>query len=86
MPVGDVRVNMQPALSSLNTIWMREHNRLADALSALNAGVWDDEVLFQETRKIVMALHQHITYNEFLPEFLGPQYMKWYVLYQDMLA
>ena len=33
---GDVRVNGQPALTTLNTIWMREHNRITRQLKDLN--------------------------------------------------
>ncbi|XP_048249478.1 chorion peroxidase-like isoform X3 [Haliotis rufescens] len=62
---GDSRVNEQMGLATLHTLWMREHNRMARELSRLNPP-WDDEKLFQETRKIVGAKIQHITYNEFL--------------------
>lgn len=67
---GDVRANAQPHLTAMHTLWVREHNRLADRLSAVNRH-WDDERTFQETRKIVTAAVQHITYAEWLPALLG---------------
>ncbi|XP_048767283.2 peroxidase mlt-7-like [Ostrea edulis] len=67
---GDRRVNQQPALISLQTIWHREHNRIAKNLKRVNPN-WNDETLFQESRKIVVALIQHITYHQYLQEILG---------------
>ncbi|KAK7002154.1 hypothetical protein SK128_016026, partial [Halocaridina rubra] len=72
---GDSRVNEQPELAVMHTIWVRQHNRLAQELSRLNPG-WNDEVLFQEARRIVGAQLQHITYNEYLPIVLGRTFME----------
>ena len=67
---GDVRANEHVALTIMHTIWLREHNRIADELAKLNP-CWDDERLYQEARKIVGAIMQVITYKEFLPLLFG---------------
>lgn len=67
---GDDRVNIYPQLAVIHTIWHREHNRIATNLAELNPS-WTDEILYQESRRIVIAEIQHITYNEWLPIILG---------------
>nr|CAH7728340.1 unnamed protein product [Callosobruchus chinensis] len=67
---GDTRVNQNPQLTILQVVLLREHNRLASALAAINPH-WDDETLFQEARKINIAQHQYITYYEWLPIYIG---------------
>lgn len=52
----------------------RQHNRLATGLAEVNPH-WEDETLFQEARRINIAIIQHITYNEFLPILLGKEVM-----------
>ncbi|GAB6022708.1 hypothetical protein CHUAL_006804 [Chamberlinius hualienensis] len=73
--VGDIRSTEQPLLGVLHTIFLREHNRVATQLSTLNP-TWNDETLYQETRKIVIAVWQRIIYNEYLPLVLGNRVMK----------
>ncbi|XP_068205835.1 lactoperoxidase-like isoform X2 [Palaemon carinicauda] len=67
---GDGRVNEQIVLAFLHTVWAREHNRIAAILKAFHPS-WTDEKLFQESRRIVIAELQHVTYTEFLPIILG---------------
>lgn len=66
------RCNEPGAVGALHTVLLKEHNRIADALSKLNP-TWSDATLFLETRRAVTAQIQHITYNEFLPIILGQQ-------------
>ncbi|XP_070507823.1 peroxidase-like [Chironomus tepperi] len=71
---GDERLNQSPHLTIIHILFIREHNRLARALAALNPH-WNDEKLFQEARKINIAQHQYISYYEWLTIFLGTQNM-----------
>ncbi|XP_050574837.1 chorion peroxidase isoform X1 [Bombus affinis] len=72
---GEIRVNEQLVLTCMHTLMAREHNRIAKTLIQINPH-WDDETLYQEARRIVIALIQHITYNEFLPILLGKDVME----------
>ncbi|XP_015600962.1 peroxidasin homolog [Cephus cinctus] len=67
---GDSRINEHPGVALMHVLFMREHNRIAKKLAQLNPR-WDDERIYQESRKIVIAEMQHVTYNEFLPVVLG---------------
>lgn len=69
---GDVRANEQIALTAMHTLFMREHNRLADLIAQQSPGLaGNDEEIYQRARRIVGALMQKITYEEFLPALLG---------------
>ena len=76
---GDVRVNEHPSIAALHTLWLRQHNRVARELTDINPH-WNDEQTYQETRRIVGAQIQHITYSEFLPVILGKEAMDHYNL------
>ena len=81
---GDVRVNEQIGLIAVHTLFLREHNRLADnihtrlengdyALQKLFtvSGLDKGDFIYEAARKVVGAEIQAITYNEFLPLLLG---------------
>ncbi|XP_051850149.1 lactoperoxidase [Antechinus flavipes] len=72
---GDSRANEQALLSIFHTLFVREHNRLARELKKLNPH-WDGEKIYQETRKIVGAITQVITFEHYLPLVLGEELEK----------
>lgn len=63
---GDVRANENPLLTSLHTLFAREHNRICKRLRAVHLN-WRDERIYQEARKRTVALLNAITYEEWLP-------------------
>src|SRR5207249_3339913 len=60
---GDVRANENIELTSLHTIFVREHNRIADAIRRSNPKL-DDETIYQRARAQVIAELQVITYRQ----------------------
>uniref|UniRef100_A0AAZ3RCG4 Myeloid-specific peroxidase n=1 Tax=Oncorhynchus tshawytscha TaxID=74940 RepID=A0AAZ3RCG4_ONCTS len=71
---GDARVDENIALTSIHTMFMREHNRLARALRRLNPQ-WDADTLYQEARKIMGAYTQVFVFRHYLPHIVGPDTM-----------
>ncbi len=68
---GDVRANEQAGLTAMHTLFVREHNRIADLVRG--AAPWlEGDVIYEAARRIVIAECQIITYKEFLPALLGP--------------
>ncbi|XP_035989820.1 eosinophil peroxidase isoform X5 [Fundulus heteroclitus] len=72
---GDGRVDENIALTSIHTLFMREHNRLARQLKRLNPH-WDSETLYQEARKIMGAYTQLFVFRDYLPHIVGPAAMR----------
>jgi hypothetical protein len=60
---GDARANENIALTALQTLFAREHNRIVSLLPARLS----EEDKFQIARRVVIAEQQYITYQEFLP-------------------
>uniref|UniRef100_A0AAY4C8U2 Thyroid peroxidase n=1 Tax=Denticeps clupeoides TaxID=299321 RepID=A0AAY4C8U2_9TELE len=75
---GDSRVNEVVPLTALHTLWVREHNRVAVALNRLNPH-WSAETTYQETRKVVGALHQIVTMRDYIPKVIGKQAFRQYL-------
>merc|ERR1719300_1879142 len=67
---GDVRGDVTPPFTMLCNAFIRLHNILADEMATLHKD-WTHDQIFQEVRKIVSAIGQHITYTQFMDALLG---------------
>lgn len=63
---GDHRANEHPVLTSLHTIFLREHNNIARELKGAFPA-WKDQRLFENARKINGAQFQKIVFKEWYP-------------------
>ncbi|MGB3755961.1 MAG: peroxidase family protein [Rivularia sp. (in: cyanobacteria)] len=77
---GDVRANENTVLTSIHTLFVGEHNRIADELTEAHPE-WTDEQLFERARQINTAQLQSIIYNEYLPALLGKDALSDYTGY-----
>lgn len=82
---GDIRANEHAGLTSMHTLWVREHNQVAEQLAQDNPQ-WSDEKIYQEARNWVVAEMQSITVNEFLPALLGADAMPEYQGYDKNVS
>ena len=67
---GDVRAAENPALTALQTLFVREHNYQVDKLHQEHPH-WSGDKLYDHARAIVTAEIANITYSEFLPNLIG---------------
>ncbi len=93
---GDPRVDEQIALTATQTLFLREHNRIAeqlatrissgdsDVISLLEAsGLEKGDFIYESARKVVGAKIQFITYSEYLPLLLGKDLVSHYEGYRS---
>lgn len=62
---GGDRANATPHVAMLNTLFLREHNRLAAAIEAANPG-WDDERVFQTARNTLIVEFIQVVVEEYI--------------------
>jgi peroxidase len=72
---GDPRTEDNAILTSINTIFLRYHNKIAKKLYKQHPD-WSSDDLFEQTRRIVIAVYNNIVYGEYLPALLGPKLVK----------
>ncbi len=81
---GDVRANEQVALTTMHTLFVREHNFWANKIRRYQPYL-DDDGIYYRARAIVGAELQVITYRDFLPLLLGPNALEPYRGYKPQL-
>jgi len=81
---GDVRANEQIGLTVMHTLFVREHNRMAEILMGDNADADPDDV-FETARRLLIGKIQYITYNEWLPALIGSDAIPAYTDYDDTI-
>jgi hypothetical protein len=79
---GDSRANENLELTTLETLFVRNHNLIATELGKEHPG-WTDEQLYQEARKLNIAEYQSIVYNEWIPAVLGTNALSPYTGYKS---
>lgn len=72
---GDERAGDITFLTAAHLLFTRTHNYIAKGLYGVNKH-WSDETLYQEAKKINIAIFQNIVYSEYLPILLGPDQME----------
>jgi peroxidase len=77
---GDSRLMENVLLSGLQAQWLRLHNIFARELANIRPD-WrnNDNILYDEAKKILSALHQRYSYEEWLPILIGQQAAQQYV-------
>jgi hypothetical protein len=70
---GDVRATENMGLTTLQILFLREHNRLCDLILQANKTLSDEEV-FNTARNYVIGLIQKISMDDYLPHLFGQQH------------
>ncbi len=78
---GDSRANENLELTTLTTLFVRNHNRIATELQKLHPH-WGDQQLYDEARKLNIAEYQEIVYTGWIPAVLGQNALSKYTGYK----
>lgn len=76
-------MNENAGLGLFHVVMVRQHNSIEETLHQLNPD-WTGPHLYAESRRIVVAILQHITFNEWLPVLLGQEAIRKFEL--DLVA
>ncbi|GEO17966.1 peroxidase family protein [Microvirga aerophila] len=68
---GDGRANENVMLTSMHTIWARNHNYWVDVLKERTGNNWTEEEYFQAARIVNVAEYQRVVFTEFADAMAG---------------
>ena len=75
---GDVRASEHATLTTIHTLFLREHNRIVDEIRSVPfLARLSDEVVYQFARMVNIAQFQKIVYEEFLPALMGRRFPRY---------
>ncbi|MGQ0674410.1 MAG: peroxidase family protein [Hyphomicrobium sp.] len=74
---GEGRANGHAALTSIYTIWHRNHNFWVDKLKAETRGSWSEDEYFSAARIINTAEYQRVVFTEFADALTRPLQSEW---------
>lgn len=69
---GDSRANIDPYVATLYTMFLRQHNSIAQQIRRHKKNLRDEKV-FQLARKINTALYRRIVFAEWVPVVIGSE-------------
>jgi prostaglandin-endoperoxide synthase 2 len=75
--LGIPRGNIHYGFAMISTLFLREHNRLADAIAAENTS-WEDERIFQTARDTMIVLLLKVVVEDYI-NHITPYYFKLFV-------
>ncbi|XP_018794388.1 PREDICTED: peroxidase isoform X1 [Bactrocera latifrons] len=67
---GDSRINNSPLTISIYTLFMRNHNQIAQKLT-IKYPLWQEEDLFRTAKAINIQIYRNVVFDEWLPTVLG---------------
>jgi Ca2+-binding RTX toxin-like protein len=68
---GDGRLNENVMLTSIHTIWARNHNFWVDVLKERTGNSWTEEEYFQAAKIVNVAEYQRVVFTEFADAMAG---------------
>jgi len=82
---GDLRALLDMPLTTMHTLFMREHNRIAQAIKTAEPNV-NGDVVFARAKAVNIAEYQRVVYEQYLVPLLGNNSLPTYQGYNASLS